>query len=290
MTIQQMFFTSAGAAAPITLTINSTVTNYNIFTSAGSPTGAREVILNITSSGVVGGVGSTALTVGQFPTGSTITINNSGSILGFGGAAGTTTTGGNGGDGIKADYPNQTVIINNLSGAFIRGGGGGGGKGGTGGGGSYSSTVITGSASACSPNGCSASCNETGPGGSCVGSCTTCFVTKSGPYVVCTQCGYYQTVNTNGGAGGNGGVGQGYSQTNTNGSAGAAGGTNAGTGGTGGNGAVYGANGTTGSTGANGNRTNGVAGSAGGTAGRYLVKGANSVTLNNSGTVAGGLA
>ena len=285
-----MFF-AGGALPPITLTINSTVTNYNIFTSAGSPAVPRDVILNITSSGLVGGVADTALTVGQFATGSTITINNSGTIVGFGGSAGTSTTGGNGGDAIKADYPNQTVTINNLSGSFIYGGGGGGGKGGTGGGGQYTSTVVVFDANTYGVN-CNNSCfNATGNSfWVCVGNCEAVPMGKSGTFYNCRQCGYYATTNTDGGAGGNGGVGQGYAQTQTNGSAGAAGGTNAGTGGTGGNGAVYGSNGTTGATGANGNRTSGLSGSAGGTAGRYLVKGANSVTLNNSGTVAGGLA
>lgn len=274
-----------GTSSVTVLTVNSTVTNYNIFTSAGSPTTALNVILNITSSGVIGGVGTTALIVGQFPTGSTITINNSGIIRGFGGVAGTSTTGGNGGDALNANQPNQTVVINNLAGAFIQGGGGGGGKGGTGGGGSFTTTTYLGQGNP--SGGCGSSCTDQyGAGAYCGGAC--------GPYGKNTLC--YDCVrnnaptNTNGGAGGNGGIGQGYAQANVNGSAGAAGGTNAGTGGTGGNGAVYGTNGATGATGANGNRTNGVAGSAGGTAGRYLVKGANSVTLNNSGTVAGGLA
>lgn len=274
-----------GTSSATVLTINTTVTNYNIFTAAGSPTTAINVILNITSSGVVGGVGTTALTVGQFPTGSTITINNSGVIRGFGGAAGTSTVGGNGGDALNANYANQTVVINNLAGAFIQGGGGGGGKGGVGGGGQFTTAVFLGQGNP--SGGCGGSCTEQYPGvgAYCGGNCGS-----SGKNVVCYDCLRNTTTNTDGGAGGNGGVGQGYAQTNTNGLAGAAGGTNAGTGGTGGNGAVYGSNGATGATGANGNRTNGVAGSAGGTAGRYLVKGANSVTLNNSGTVAGGLA
>lgn len=266
------------------LTINSTVTNYNIFTAAGSPSAATNVILNITSSGLVGGVGATALTVGQFPTGSVITINNSGTIVGYGGAAGTSTTGGNGGDAIKADYPNQTVTINNLSGSFIYGGGGGGGKGGTGGGGQYTTTVYLGDGQA-GVYGCGVSCTWRYGGDSYCGDCR-----PDGKNVYCIACYRDVVTNTNGGTGGNGGQGQGYSQTNTNGSAGGAGGTNAGTGGTGGNGAVYGGNGTTGATGANGNRTSGSAGYAGGTSGRYLVKASYSVTLNNSGTVAGGLA
>ena len=84
-----------GTSSVIVLTVNSTVTNYNIFTAAGSPSTAVNVRLDITSSGVIGGVGTTALLVGQFPTGSTITINNSGIIRGFGGTAGVSTNGGN---------------------------------------------------------------------------------------------------------------------------------------------------------------------------------------------------
>lgn len=132
--------------------------------------------------------------------------------------------------------------------------------------------------------------------------------------------GYYYNVYTSGGAGGGGGaggaggVGQGYGQAaaggagGSPGAGGAGGGTNAGAGGsggyggTGGTGGTYGtagatgASGATGNTGASGNNGGGAGGSAGaggaggGSAGRYLVKGANSVTLNNSGTVLGGLA
>jgi hypothetical protein len=309
-------FSGATGPATINLTVNSTVTNYNIFTSAGSPINASTVNLTITSSGVIGGVAATALTVGQFPTGSIININNSGAIRGFGGAAGTSTVGGNGGDAINANFPNQTVVINNLSGAFIQGGGGGGGKGGAGGvggNGSFTETVGLGGGYNC-PGNPGDGCGVYGAGAFC----------RSGAYSVfagcssgsgknfnfnngggCSDCARNQTVSSTGGAGGaggNGGIGQGYAQSNASGStgsAGAAGGTNAGTGGTGGTGgagAVYGSagsTGSTGSTGANGNVTNGAAGSAGsagGAAGRYLVKGSNSVTLNNSGTVAGGLA
>lgn len=304
-----------GKQNAIVLTVNSTVSNYNVFTSAGSPSTPKNVILNITSTGVIGGVGATALTIGQFPTGSVITVNNSGSIIGFGGSAGTSTGGGNGGDAIKADYPNQTVVINNSATAFIYGGGGGGGKGGTGGtggSGSYSGLVHLGGAYYCSDDG---SCNTAYGGGAyCVssygvGTCSR-YVGGDDPWFYysgtqCTDCVRSQTISTSGGsggAGGNGGVGQGYSQSQASGStgsSGAAGGTNAGTGGTGGtggSGGVYGANGSTGSTGStgsNGNVSNGSAGASGytgGTSGRYLLKGANTVTLNNSGTVAGGLA
>lgn len=314
------------------IVISANTTNVNLFTLAGSPTTARRVIVTINAGVTVGATaGNTAFTVGQFPTGSTIQINNNGSIQGYGGTAGTSTTGGSGGDALNANYPNQTVVINNNTGATIYGGGGGGGKagsggtGGTGGQGQYSSVVNQGCAgSSCVTyyyfSNCNTLCQYFYGGSSyCWANCRSGSFDYGIAYR-CDNCGYNVTTYTSGGAGGgggaggNGGVGQGYGQTNTNGStgtagsAGSAGGTNAGaggtggTGGTGGNGGTWGnagangATGNTGSTGANGNYTNGSAGSAGaggysgGSAGRYLVKGSNSVTLNNSGTVAGGLA
>ena len=116
-------------------------------------------------------------------------------------------------------------------------------------------------------------------------------------------CATKTTTNTTGGAGGSagaGGVGQGYNQSAGSGTAGgsgaAAGGTGAGAGGDGGAGGAGGAfgasgsNGTDGSTGANGNESNGAAGASagsGGVAGHYVFKNGVSVTVNNSGTVAG---
>jgi hypothetical protein len=283
----------------LTLTLSSTTANYNLFTAAGSPSTTLNVTLNIEAGVTVGGTGSsTALTVGQFPTGSVITINNNGNIDGFGGAAGTSGAGGNGGDAINANYANQTVVINNNVGANIRGGGGGGGKGGTGGTGGAGSFTQTGPGGGYNSSGCDASCAETGFT-TCIGTC----LQKGGGGRSCLLCS--KTVSSSGGAGGAGGaggVGQGYTQSQASGSAGSAGasgGTNAGaggTGGTGGTGGVFGAAGSTGdtgSTGANGNAGSGgsgTSGSASGSSGRYLVKGANSVTLNNNGTVAGGLA
>jgi hypothetical protein len=62
----------------VVITISSTTTNYNLFTAAGSPSAAVNLTLNINSGVTVGGTGSsTAFTIGQFPTGSVITINNS---------------------------------------------------------------------------------------------------------------------------------------------------------------------------------------------------------------------
>lgn len=296
-----------GAVAEMQLTLSSNTTNVNVLSlytsSFGAPSSATVFRLTIAAGVVIGGVGQVALNVGQFPAGSTIIIDNNGSIQGYGGAANS----GAGGDAIKADYPNQIVTINNKTGATIYGGGGGGGKGGTGGtggGGSVTEYTYRGPGEYAPPK---ENCCRIPYGGSAV--CLSGYIPLYSDFLLyayrCEQC-YTPYVNyTPGGAGGpsgNGGKGQGYNQSLSNGiagSAGAAGGTNAGaggTGGSGGNGGAWGANGgagNTGGTGANGNYTAGIAGVAGtggGAAGRYLVKGANSVTFNNTGTIAGGLA
>ena len=108
-------------------------------------------------------------------------------------------------------------------------------------------------------------------------------------------CANKATTNTTGG-----GVGAGYSQSagsaGAGGSGAAAGGTGAGAGGDGGAGGAggalgaSGATGSAGATGANGNEANGAAGAAAGSvgvAGHYVFKNSVSVTVNNSGTVAG---
>ena len=276
-------------------------TNLNVYSFLSSPATVATYKVLVDTTAVIGGSASTALILGQFPTGSTCIINNYGAIQGFGGAGSST-----GGDAINADFGNQTVVINNNSGAVIYGGGGGGGSGGTGGTGGtggpgYFDTFIT------------QTCGN--PGGYTYAIDTGVGCAKNTNYF-----NQYNRTYTSGGAGGSGGsggsggVGQGYNQSSTNGvggaggNGGAAGGTNAGvggtggTGGTGGNGGAFGTAGTgggsgsTGGTGSSGNNGAGSAGSGGaggnaaGSAGRYLVKGINSVTLNNSGTIAGGLA
>jgi hypothetical protein len=290
-----------GKSAVDVITVSSS-TNANVLSlytaQYGAPSGAKNVVVNIGSGVTVGATaGNTALTVGQFPTGSTITINNSGNIHGYGGAAGTSTTGGAGGDAINANYANQTVVINNQATGTIRGGGGGGGKGGTGGQGSYTYNSAGAAFTQYSPEAGYVAIKSANCANSymCIdfGYCYPVYdsfdVIEQTNLYTCHQT-VVNTAYTSGGAGGNGGVGQGYNQSNAAGSGGAAGGTNAGTGGTGGTGAAWGTAGATGNTGASGNYTAGSAGSAGGAAGRYLVKGANSVTLNNSGTVSGSLA
>ena len=219
-----------------------------------------------------------------------------GVILGDGGSAGTeTTNGGNGGDALYINTNSTGTVTVRTSGASAQvygggGGGGGGGDGGTGGGGqytvSYTEQVGTGYSRGGGGNcGCPSGqyCSgRQGNGDNCCGGalgtpgeCFCCFYDRTVSY----------TVNTDGGAGGDGadgGLGQGYLQSRTfggTGAGGSSGGTNAGTGGQGGDGGDGGTwgqdgeNGETGDTGTNGNRTNGVAGASGtlgGTAGRAV--------------------
>lgn len=91
---------------------------------------------------------------------------------------------------------------------------------------------------------------------------------------------------TTGGAGGQGGLGQGYNQARGEGTAGAAGGTNAGAGGWGNWGGSYGEAGLTGATGAAGNAGGGAAGAAGGAAG-YSILGNNRVSRSGAGSLIG---
>ena len=228
-------------------------------------------------------------------------INVDGSILGSGGNPGGNadipTDGDPGGDALYVNTNNTgTVTVKTLT-AFAQvygggGGGGGGGDGGTGGGGSYnvSYTEQIGTGySRGGPGNCGCPggqychpTNRTGNGDPCCGGgqgtpgeCFCCFYDRQVNY----------TVNTNGGAGGDGadgGLGQGYLQSRTfggTGSGGSGGGTNAGTGGKGGDGGDGGTwgqdgeDGDTGNTGNNGNRTvgsAGLSGTLGGTAGRAV--------------------
>ena len=316
--------------------VNSSVNNLNVLTGlfGSSGTVANFKVLIRSGVNVDATAGNTALVLGQFGSGSTIVVNNYGSVRAFGGAGGSGGVGSAGGDAIFANYSNQTVTINNQSGAFIYGGGGGGGRGGnggtggTGGGGQFSTTNFR---SYDSQNfWVSDGISTTGVWNNAIvfqvgGAPTVVGQWVRGDFAVYSSkqnANYYgigqtTTTNTNGGAGGGGGNGgaggrglgaDGAAAGGSNGaggSAGSGGGTNAGTGGTGGaggSGSTWGTagnngnTGATGNTGASGNRTGGSAGSAGaggssgGAAGRYLVRGGAAVTINNSGTVAGGLA
>lgn len=163
--------------------------NRNLCTLAGNPTTAGQYRFTLASGGVVysGSTGSPALTTGTcWPSGSTVTIVNNGTIYGMGGNGG---NGGNGGSG--ADYPtvgtaggnsialSYPVTINNTNGYIYGGGGGGGGgaryvakgvtRGGGGGGGGASGTTNsaggTGGTSTCCGSGLNGAAGTTAGGG-----------------------------------------------------------------------------------------------------------------------------
>lgn len=252
--------------------------------------------LTVPAGVTIGGTGSSAALIIPSNMSGTLEIDNAGSILGFGGAA----NGGAGGNAIQ--NLSSGVTINNTG--LLAGGGGGGGLGGTGGQGStnvltyyYSyfgyiwvdhkednyayfrwNNSQTNLGNSLYYGGVSSPYQGTYRGA----------IRDTGPNPAYYEVGRYITSYFNGGSGGSGGIGQGYNQANTSGSSGASGGTNAGTGGTGASGATYGNAGSTGSTGANGNSTNGSAGSAGGAAGAAVT--GTSVTMNNTGTLAGAVA
>jgi hypothetical protein len=135
-------------AGATTFTVTSSNSPYNCFTAAGSPTAAGSYIFNI-GSGVVQGsnVDTTpAMSIGAFPSGSTVRINNAGTIQGAGGDGGSgatpsgvgTTAGNPGGAGgtALAGTSGITTTLNN-TGSIIGGGGGGGG-------GACTETVVSG--------------------------------------------------------------------------------------------------------------------------------------------------
>ena len=150
-----------------TVDITSSKSNFNLYEYLGSPSQALSVVVNIASGVEIFSNGPTlpqwcpyectttrknlpkrptAFTVGNFPTGSTVIINNNGYISGgggYGGAGGNSfakgprypyeldgSNGGDGGDGIvKGSSRNFEISIVNTG--TIAGGGGGGGGGGS---------------------------------------------------------------------------------------------------------------------------------------------------------------
>jgi hypothetical protein len=305
-----------GAQKQYLLTVNSNRENLDLralFNQTYGDPGSTpvNVVVEINSGIVVGGVsGGNALSVGQFPSGSQITINNRGSVQGFAGGRNS----GAGGSCVYGSYGSQTMVFNNYGSVYAGGGGGGvGGTGGKGGGGYYDSQQNVGQGWAAGPGeepifacygpgDCPESCTyRYGAAAYCVGECQQQLYNC----VICLMCANTTRVYTEGGAGGGGGAGgfgQGYARPRSGGDPGAggsAGGQNAGvggqggTGGTGGDWGQPGAQGATGNTGANGNNgagQGGTAGAGGGARGNYLIKGSANFTFNNQGQIAGGLA
>lgn len=126
----------------ITLTISSPAQNYDVWSNASAnpsySAGTSDIIVNVNPGVNVGttSTGSYAMSVpSSFNPGDTVTINNSGTIIGMGGTGGygsckndaTPPTGGSpGGNALNISRP---TTINNTG--TLAGGGGGGGGGGT---------------------------------------------------------------------------------------------------------------------------------------------------------------
>ena len=141
-----------GAVSELGVTISADTTDLNLLAAIEAVYGtqsASSVYRVSIANGVTIGASSSApnnaaITWGDFPNGSTITLVNDGDIEGLGGTAGSGgagvtahstapsgSSGSSGGDAIYANYSNQTMNITNNG--SIRGGGGGAGGGGGGG-------------------------------------------------------------------------------------------------------------------------------------------------------------
>ena len=267
----------------------------------------KEIIIN---SGVtIGGVSDDALDIPSTLAG-TLVVNNNGSIIGKGGAA----NGGAGGNAINNAASNVTI---NNAGSLLAGGGGGG-NGGNGGNGSSTSTQRDPSPSYYTSgqygnyynvsykwevkiglnrsrfsntyrnHSAGVSTFTTGGWTYRRGGYRFYFDSDSGLSIYGIRRDRVVTNTHSGGSGGAGGRGQGYNQTLASGSGGAGGGTNAGNGGSGSSGSAYGVAGSSGSSGSNGNASNGSGGASGGAAGAAVT--GTSVTMNNTGTLAGAVA
>ena len=248
-------------------------TNLNASTAFGSSWSDNVPKELVIPSGVTIGSTSTGTAALILPTGmgGSLTIKNSGSIQGAGGAVGAT-----GGDAILVQVSGITI---ENSGTIYAGGGGGG----TGGNGTFTTYSQCGSQNRYTSytGGCSVgtqiTCCSSGIRCNFIGACSgkplnhALIVNCPAGGGVDVICRYGVSNSTTGGGGG---VGQGYGQSATS---GASGGTNAGTGGTGGS------FGSSGNAGANGNASNG---SSGGLAG-YYVNGIGNVTFSVTGTVGG---
>jgi len=161
-----------------TITLSANVENYNLANDLSNNYGwngsdAIEVILNVNAGVTVSATATTTpAMVVDLVSGSTLTLNNSGTIVAKGGAGAaggangaSGSAGGAGGNAIS--FEDVTVTVNNASGAFIRGGGGGGG----GGGGTRKDGSATDSEGVCNNSGASRT-GGTGGNGAGPGSAT----------------------------------------------------------------------------------------------------------------------
>jgi hypothetical protein len=308
-----------------TALVRSSIANAVAKTICGNPgaAGAYRVVVEPGVNCTSANPAVPALDVGQFPAGSSISIDVYGAVLAAGGLAGSGGAGGRGGDAVKANYSGQTVALIARSGSQLKGGGGGGGKGGaggtggTGGQGYYYSYVNEGPTYSAGSYEVS---NQQGTstwtfrwGGSLVGtSSSTSLVVgnvtySTSSYVTTTSTGsgeagdqiftdHYQisrtTQNTNftagggggaGGAGGSGGRGQGYDGSAAAGSVGSNGNGGAGGGTNAGTGGTGGSGGQGGSGGAYG-----VAGASGNTGFTGNTGGSGNYTAGSGGSAGAG--
>lgn len=296
--------------------ITKTTTNFNLHSAIGVPAFYDTIRVVIDQDKIVysTNVNTPAFRLGNAYSGKTVIIENHGKIFGHGGGPAQA-----GGIALDVHEKSGKVDLYNYGGIFS--GGGGGGNGGVGGGGKYSTQRYIGDERQpesgerfetrdgyyiAQPNGPeyilhwggSVILRERGTYGKSrkVGEWTYYLgayhstapgVDWHGVYRTRPK---YQTIwhNTNGGAGGKGGMGRSYNTSVGQGTNGSRGGTNAGYGGGGGYGGAFGSAGFNGGRGENGNRTNGSAGTAGGRAG-YGIEGHSKVNYRNtSGSIVGG--
>ena len=142
------------AVNEIQLTISSTTTNYQLSSAFGSNwSTAVPKRLTINNGVTVGSSTTTAAMTIEGSMGGTLVVQNSGSIIGKGGAGSSSGSGGPGYTAVKCDQNGNITFQNNSNGAIYGGGGGGGrggnggtggtgGQGGTGGNGSYATGSI----------------------------------------------------------------------------------------------------------------------------------------------------
>lgn len=142
--IWEQLTSATPAPTSFTWTISADTTNFNMANAFGL-TQPRDIILTINSGVIVSSTntGTPALSTGNLPAGSTLTIINNGTIVGFAGAGGaggdvqdgtigtarltSGKAGGSGGDAIFSSLP--IITIDNSRGTIAAGGGGGGGGG-----------------------------------------------------------------------------------------------------------------------------------------------------------------
>lgn len=253
-----------GKANQFVFAIASNQTNANLRTLAINAgwNGVSKVIATINSGVYISSnsTGTPALRVdGSFPNG--VTLNNSGLIIGMGGAGGrgadVTTAAGVGGGGGGALSVAVPIVINNAG--TIAGGGGGGGGGGTNG------------EDACGKYGCSLTGWGGGGGG---GGRSSAAANSAGGASGTNAGGWSYTAGSGGGAG-------------TASSAGGGGAGSGGRGGAGGAGGGWGASGSGGGAVYTGGFTQQA--SQGGGAGGYSVSGNGNITWTSTGTRLGGI-